>query len=320
MRPAKLIIGFLLLVSLAGNVILYVKFRSRRPVIKVNGDVIAKKDITDYLEQQAGPNVKALLVERLLIQRDAQKQNLWPTEAEVNDTYSQKKELDWQFARRVNTNPWVEIEEKNVIQYDMARQRLLAKESPVDDAQMTEEYNQNKAVYDTPSKAKVHLAVLFKKAPLNDVRSMMEKNSPQVAPSEMTRSFAGQVVFLGDRDVFTVVQPFGQKPVTSQFQDVFNMKPGEVREFPAEELRSLGAQTILVRMVEIVPGKAADLNDPKVREKLRIAASLRRSKPWQEYLVKLWGGATFESVEPADRNYIELVFFPDRAAAQTPKE
>ena len=148
---------------------------------------------------------------------------------------------------------------------------------------------------------------------------MMEKNSPQVGPDEIGRSFAGQVVFLGDKGVFTILQPFGLKPTMPQFGEVFQMKPGEVKEFPAEELRQMGAQTILMRMIEIIPGKPADINDPKTREKLRLAAALRRGKPWQEYLVKLWGPAMFESVEPGDRAYIEQVFFPDRAAAQTPK-
>lgn len=319
MRPAKMIVWLLLVISMFGNVVLVVKFRSRRPIIKINGDSISKKDIDDYLEQVYGPNVKALLIERILIQAEAQKQNVWPTSVEVTETYDQKKEYDWQFARRVSLNPWVESEEKSSIQFDIARQRLLAKEVPVDDAMLRVEYEQNKPVYDAPSKARCNLALLFKKAPLNDVKAMLEKTSPVVGPDEIARSFAGQIVFLGEKGVFTILQPYGVKPATSQFQEVFNMKPGDVREFPAEELRNMGAQTIMLRMKEIIPGKSADINDPKVREKLRIAAALRRSKPWQEYLVRLWSAATFESVEPSDRAYIEQVLSPDRAAAQTPK-
>ncbi|GDX40259.1 hypothetical protein LBMAG21_05510 [Armatimonadota bacterium] len=318
MRPAKLIFGFLLFVSLVVNVVLYVKFRSRRPILKVNGESITKKDVNDYLEQK-NPNIKAVMVERVLVKSEAVKQGVWPAEQEIIDIYNEKKELDWQFARRVNTNPWMVAEEKSTIQYDLARQRLLTKDVQVDDAMLEEEYNIYKAAYDTPDKARLHLTLLFRKAPIADVRSMLEK-VPQQAPADIARAFPGQVVFLGDKDVFTVTRALGGKAASPQLQDLFNLKPGEVREFPAEELRSLGAQTILARMVEVVPGKPADKNEPKTHEKLRMGASLRRAKPWQEKLTLLWGNSEFWSEDPNDKGNVEMMFFPDRATAATPKQ
>ena len=318
MRPAKLIFGFLLFVSLVINVVLYVKFRSRRPIIKVNGENISKKDVDDYLEQQ-NPNVKAIMVERVLVKSEAVKQGIWPTEQEITDTYNEKKETDWQFARKVNTNPWMEAEEKSAIQYDLARHRLLTKDVQVDDAMLKDEYDIYKGDYDTPDKARLHLALLFRKAPVADVKAMLEK-VPQQAPADIARAFPGQVVFLGDKDVFTIKRVFGKSAPSPQLEALFSLKPGEVKEFPAEELKALGAQTILARMVEVVPGKAADFNDPKTHEKLRMAASLRRGKPWQEKMSMLWNNADFWSEDPSDKGNVEMMFFPDRAAAATPKQ
>jgi len=149
---------------------------------------------------------------------------------------------------------------------------------------------------------------------------MMEKSAPQLSTAEITRAFPGQVVFLGDKEVFTVNRAFGTKSAGAQLEALFTMKPGEVKEMPAEELRSLGAQTILARMIEVIPGKVADLNEPKTKEKLHLATALRRSIPWQQQLSQLWNAANFWSEDPADKQVIEGMFFPDRAAAATPKQ
>lgn len=318
MRPGKLIFGFLLFVSLAVNVVLYVRFRSRRPILRINGENISKKDVDDYLEQK-NPNIKAIMTERVLVKTEAVKQSVWPTEQEILDIYNEKKELDWEFARRVNTNPWMEAEEKSTIQYDLARQRLITKDVQVDDAMLQDEYNIYRGTYDSPDKAQLHLALLFRKAPVADVKTMLEK-TPQLAPEEIARAFPGQVVFLGDKNVFTVVRAFGQKAPSSQLQELFDLKPGEVKEFAAEELKALGAQTILARMIRVAPGKAADVNEPKTKEKLRMAAALRRGVPWQQKLTALWNNADFWSEDPSDKTAVEMMFFPDRATAATPKQ
>jgi len=317
MRPKTLFLAAVIIASLCFNVVAYVKFRHRRPILRVNGESVSKQDIDDFLEQK-NPGVKAIMVERRLIEQEAIKLNVWPSDKEVQDRFDERKELEWQFARSV-ANPWMEAEAKNEIRTQLAQMQIQAKDVPVDDAMLREEYEVNKGAYDTPDKARVNLCLVMRKTPVNDVKAMLEK-TPQMAPAEIARTYPQQVIFMGDRDVFTFIRTFGQKAPSPEIEALFAMKPGEVKEFRAQELQQFGAQTMLVRMAEVIPGKVADQNDPKTKEKLRLGAAARRAKPWQEILARLWNSCDFWSEIPEDRNAIEAVFFPDRAAASAPKQ
>src|SRR5262245_40506221 len=115
MRFAKVIIVVILLFSLGLNFILYTKYRNRRAIISINGQGITKKDLDDYLENKAGPQVKRLMVERALVQQEAEKQKVWPTDQEVDEAFNEKKETDPTFAQQMSGNPWAVAETKNDI-------------------------------------------------------------------------------------------------------------------------------------------------------------------------------------------------------------
>lgn len=313
MRFVRVLVVVALILSLFGNFILYTKYRSSRAIFTVNGEGVSRRDIDSQLEQQAGPNAKALFVERLLVNQAAKKEGVMPTDQEVEDEFNRRREEDWQFARRVEGYPWLAGEAKKQIRQDYAKVRLLAKEVPVTEEEMQEEYRQNPARYDTPNKARAHLAIVLNAAVTNDIKQLLEKKEPQVSPTVIMSQYRSAVTFLGHENVYTFRQPLGNPQISAE---VFKMKKGQVKQFPTGEFAKSGAKAILVRMLEVIPGKKADLNDPKTKEKLRMQVAARRWKPWQEYLSKLWADATFTSEDPNDKKHIEMVLFPAAAQAE----
>lgn len=317
MRFVRVLVVLALILSVLGNVLLYTKFNSKRAIFSVNGEGVSRRDLDNHLEQQGGIPAKAQFVERMLVSQEAKAQGVLPTTQEVEDEYNKRREENWQFARQVEFNPWIAGEAKKQIQQDLAKIRLLAKDVPVTEEDMQEEYRQNAARYDTPQKAKVNLAVIMNAGLVGDIKQMLSKKDPPFSPADILSQYRTGVTFLGHNNVFTFLQPFGKSQVNA---DVFKLKKGDVRQFPPGEFARQGAKAILVRMQEVIPGKKADLNDAKTKEKLRFSVASRRWAPWQEKLSKLWAAAKFNSENPDDKRSIEAALFPEQARAEQSKQ
>ena len=316
MRFLRILVVVALIASLGLNFILYTKYRSGRAIFTVNGEGISRKDLDRQLEQERGPNVKAQFVERILVNQEAKRQGVVPTQQEVEDEFNLRRDMDWQFARRVDMNPWLAGEAKKQIHGELSKLRIMVKGVPVTPDEMQEEYRQTPARYDTPNKAKTNLAIVTDASVIGDIKQLLEKKDPPVSPTVIMNQYRNKVTFLGHDNINIFQQPFGNSKVNTE---IFKMQKNEVRQFPAGEFARAGAKAILVRMQEKIPGKKADLNDPKTKEKLQIAIASRRWSPWQEKLVKLWDEASFTSEDPNDKRNIEMVLFPDRARAEASK-
>lgn len=316
MRFLRILAVVALIASLGLNFILYTKYRSGRAIFTVNGEGVSRKDIDSQLEQQAGPNVKAQFVQRILVNQEAKRQGVVPTQQEVEDEFNRRREDNWQFARQVDLNPWIAGESKKQIHEDLSKLRIMVKGVPVTPDEMQEEYRQNPARYDTPNKAKTNLAVVTDASVINDIKQLLEKKDPPVSPTVIMNQYRNKVIFIGHDNLFIFQQPLGNNKINAE---IFKMEKDQVRQFPAGEFARAGAKAILVRMQEKIPGKKADVNDAKTKEKLQISVASRRWSPWQETLVKLWDGAAFTSEDPNDKRQIEMVLFPDRARAEASK-
>lgn len=97
---------------------------------------------------------------------------------------------------------------------------------------------------------------------------------------------------------------------------VFAMTPGSVRVEASAELAQLGAKKIIIRMDDIVPGRVADLSDPKTLKKIKLHVQLHRAKPASELLAAVWQKANLVFDDQTDRTNTELLFFPDKSKAK----
>jgi len=316
MKALKSLIYVVLIGSLILNVVLYGKTR-KRAVISVNTQGISQKDIDNYLERQAGQQVKAIMVEKALVEQAAKKNGVEPTKEEVDAAYNEQKELNWQLAREVMILPFAADKHKDDFRLALMKQELLYKDVQVTDEEIKEEYNRRPSYYDAPDKAKTSFCVVLKDGDVAEIKSMMEKNTQ---PSVLTAQKRNQVDFLGDNYVFTFPKPFREKPQNPAWEPIFGMKPGGVLQAAAPlEFQKMGGKASLIRLDHIEPGKKADLNDPKTRKRIRNSLASQRAVPWKEYLNKLWADMKFESEEPNDKKYIESILFPEKAAAEANK-
>jgi hypothetical protein len=310
MRFLRVLIPALLVISLAANLFMWQRWRKTRRIMAINGQEVTEKDVTDYLQQEKGPIVKKELTERILIDQQAQKNHLVPTQAEIDEKFNEQKELNYQFARTLMVAPWYEAEAKTNIRIKLETLRLLTMDVQVSDEDIRDEYNQHPQNYDTPDKARVNLAVIKDVSHQAEVKHLMEQN---IAPADINRDFVGSAEFWGDNFVYTFVRHFG----TNEFAPIFSMKPNQVKEIPpGPQEQQQGIRGLVVRMLEIVPGHKFDPNDGKARENIRLAVASKRMKPLEEWLSAVWADAKFDSEDKGDRDLIARLMFPDRASRQ----
>src|SRR5579871_1472431 len=131
MRFLRVLLPAILVISLAANLFMWQRWRKTRRVMSINGQEITEKDVTDYLQQQKGMAVKGELTVRILVDQQAKKFNLVPTQAEIDEKFSERKELNDQYARTMSVEPWLEAEGKNQIRIQLEEARLLTKDVPV---------------------------------------------------------------------------------------------------------------------------------------------------------------------------------------------
>lgn len=310
MRFVRVIVVLALIASIAMNIIMYTKWRGGRSIMTINKQPFTERDLTTFLKAQGGFSVKAVVAERMLVEQEAKKQNLLPTDKEVDDEYNAQKEANWQFARKMENEPWMVTEVKMRLRQQMAKNRLIAKDVALTDEDIKSEYNSRPNLYDTPNKAKATLAVIMDPTIAPQVKQMLEKEPP-VSPTVIIQEFSSRkVAFLGEDNVFTFIQPFG----TNLNKEIFGMKPNEVKQLPpTPDLARMGARSLIIRVKEFLPGKKADLNDPRTKEKIKSVLAQQRGKPWQEILSGLWANADFWSEDPSDKKIVEMQLFPDRA-------
>lgn len=313
MRYITPILVIFLLVSLVANGVMYAKWRSHRAIFTVDGVGVSKLDLEGYLEQTFGPQFKMLMTRRILIHNEAKRKKVDPTDEEVTEQYNQQKELDYKFARQIEYNPWLADEQKRVIRETMEANLLRTKDIPVSEDEIKQEYAANPVNYDTPSKAHTETAIILDESVTNDVMKLMSTPGKDISPSIIMDTYRKGVVFIGNNYILTLVQHAG----LNDNAPIFNMKPNEVKELPAEQnLAAQGAKKMIVKLKDIIPGKKADLNDKKTHDLIRMAVAAKRALPVQQVLGDLWANCKFESEDANDKRNIEMQMFPEHIRGQ----
>ena len=79
------VLAVVAVLSLIGNVLMYLRYSTSRPLVTVGGSVITKKEYQDQLEHQAGQAVLSKMVFEKLIRQAAAKAGVSPTAKDVDD-------------------------------------------------------------------------------------------------------------------------------------------------------------------------------------------------------------------------------------------
>ena len=304
----NLLIAALVLSALL-NVVLVLKYRMAKPIFSVNGQGVTRKDYDEYLELVGGFNTKRQMVERMVVEQEAQKRNLAPTPKDVDDAFDQLLEMRADVAQQATYAPHLVEEMKKNLRYDLERNRIMANDVPITDDEIKTEYDANPSKYDAPDKARLEFALILDDSVTKEIETLMGKD-PEVDPSTIEQQYLKRVHFLGNKGVYTAVRPFGQTAIDPS--GVFAMKEKTVKVIPPGDYVRYGAKQVVVRKNGFEPGHKTGPSDPKTKERIREELAKSRAKPWPETLNEIWKRTDFYSETPDDKRVLESLMFPDQ--------
>jgi len=278
------VLGAALLVSLAGNALLYSRYSSNRPVLRMeNGTVVTRKDYRDALDYKYGKSVLQKLVFSRVVNDAAAKAGLIPTDAQVDHRIEQLGRTQPQVVVDARRNPNKLAELKEDIRTDLALENLRIKDITVSPAEVQAAYNRYRSFFAAPGRVDTVTVVSGNKVDASSAAEMLRQD---IAPDVIARQPRLRVV--GVNGYVPDLRALKPEETRRLQQEMYSAKPGEVRTL------AMGGGFLTFQIKK--QSQASLLPLSKVREEAERFARLQKAPSAQEELARLYQRAnvTFE--------------------------
>ncbi len=146
-------------VSLIGNMLLWQRYSSNKPLVKVGSEVIRVKDYRDAQDYQSGKSVLNKMVYSSLVMQAAAKSGLTPTDKDIADRLAQIQRRQPQLLASANADPQKMADLKRDMRTDLALENLRVKDVKLQPGEVEAFYKKNKAAFVLPVQAQTTLIV-----------------------------------------------------------------------------------------------------------------------------------------------------------------
>lgn len=144
---------------------------AKKPAAVVNGTRIPQERFFEILERSQGAPLMVQLISEELVLQEAAKEKLTPGDEEVTRRYQEVKKDNQDLFKNVS-----ETEAKRQVALTLAVRNLALKGVKVDDKEVKDAFDRNKARLDTPETVVAKRAVFKTKQEADAARSTLEKN------------------------------------------------------------------------------------------------------------------------------------------------
>jgi parvulin-like peptidyl-prolyl isomerase len=256
-----------------------VKLRAERAVVIVNGEKIARGQFIAEMERQHGATVLRRMIQERLILQAAQKKGLVPTSAQIEKEIADMRELEPDMDRQLRINGKTMADLQEDLRGRMSAANLIAAEVKLPDEEVKKLYKENLKRFSRPEGRKIAMVLAKSK----DIGEKARRLVSDGIPTEFASQNAGMAL-PGGRSQLVIYR--GQLPPDFEKQ-IFAMKTGEI-----SSVLSLGTAFAVVKVLETVPARQRSFEE--VKEKLVVAAKLRKGKSQPELLQALQKSAKLE--------------------------
>jgi len=269
--------------SLLSNALLYMRYSTSRPLVKIGDDIITKKQYQDEVDFQTEGGVLRRLVFEKLAANAAAKAHVAPTE----------QDIDAQIAYMDRTTPEVVSDAKRTpVRYKKLRDEIastLAVDNlrilgvTVSEAEVKEAYNASKSQFQLPPQANTTLIITENTVDAATAKDLLQRDTPLDIIARQPR------LRIVGRDGFN--PDFQKLSVETRNQVsrlVFGMKPHDVAVMP------FTGKYLVVRLNGIDRGGVQPLSE--VLDKVTRIAKLKKALTEEEELATLYqhGNVNFE--------------------------
>ncbi len=271
------LIGFVCVVSLAGNFLLYQRYSTAHPLIDVNNQVIRRKDLDDRLDYLYAKSALRNMIAEDVVDQAATQAKVMPTEADVDQEIARVARANPQVITQAKTlDPSLQIFRESV-KTRLALRNLQIQGITVSNSEIADYYAQHRNEFRLPPQVKADLATAQDSIAAQAAAQLMKQNDPPSVIAEQPG-----VKVLG------VTAPPVQKLPPSIEQGMLGMKSNSVKLFP------IGSQAYLVvHVTKASPAQLPPLAD--VRPQVEVAARLAKAPTQQQEMAKLMAASHIDA-------------------------
>ncbi len=306
MKFVRVLVVAALIGSLVGNIALYRRVNSLRMHVRVNDHTYVRGLLYQWLEQRHGREMTARMVLYELVTQAAQKAGVAPDKKEIEDNLKLALDMNPSAARQFKVRPWTADDWKQDQVVNKALSNLAVKDVKATDDELRDHFNQNPGKWDKPDYV-YFKAVVARTA---DAAEKAEQYMVKVSdPVMVTQQLAPQAEYVGVDGTWAVPKPVGGNVRDPRFQAAMNLPVSASAPFAVERIPN-GKEWIVLRKDHVVPGKKVSFEE--VKDKVALDFKAARAKPAKEILRGLWDSANIQTDDPALKQDVERLLFPER--------
>ena len=147
------------ILSLVGNVVLYKRYSTAHPIVRIGTDVITKKQYLDTLEFTSGSEVIKKLVFTVLIRQAASASHCMPTDADIDSRITEIQRTNPQMLAMANSNPLQMVQVRDDLKTDIALENLRIKDITLTPQDIDTYYNAHKTEFTLPQQDQTTMVV-----------------------------------------------------------------------------------------------------------------------------------------------------------------
>ena len=172
------ILSVLLILSVAANVLLYLRWSSSRPLVTVGSAVITKKQYQDQLEHDQGQAVLTKLVFTSLVSQAASRDSVTPTESDIDGRIAAIQRQSPQVIAPYVSDPAKMAQFRQDLETEMALENLRIHDVALSPAQVAEFYTQHRADFALPEQTLTTTVVSSNATDAVTAATLLRQNAP----------------------------------------------------------------------------------------------------------------------------------------------
>lgn len=216
--------GAIAVASLIGNFLLFGKYSTSRPLVRVGNITITKKMYLDTLEYEAGTPVLKKLVYSALVLQTASKEHLMPTEAEIDERIAEIERKSPQMLSTVNQNAVQMQQFRKDLATDMALENLRIQNVTASPSEIEAYYAMHKNVFGLPQQVQTTMVVTENDNNAGTAEELLQDNQPE---DVIARQPGMHVAGVNGFNVNMQALSIDDRNKVSKM--VFAMKPGQIQ-------------------------------------------------------------------------------------------
>lgn len=309
MRIVRGLVIVVLILSLAANAIMYMRYARGRTILRINDHVITTKDFNAFMSMRWGVEAMANMVQQDLPVQACQKAGIKLDMSEIDQRINAMKEANPNIATQFRREPYREEDYRKLLTAALALDELRAKDVTVTEDEVRDYFNQNPGKWDTPDKLEIQAVICKDNDTATRAMQLLKSGVSDMAVVQQQLDPRGATArVLGIDGKVVVSKPVGKPSPNPEINKLFAMKDGDVGRMDSPRAIEV------VRRVRLIPGKVATLAD--VRPKVERELKLTRALPPKEVLRKLWDSARIETDDPRAKEEIKWRIFQDPVATK----